>query len=204
VNNLSILIKKNRTNIDATSKKCTFIGYNVNDFTYCLWDYGNNKIITSMDVVSNQKFMYIDQLQGKKHEKENIEYTIPDEIKENEIPKLPKNKNVQQREKQEPKTLASVIRRSTKLSIPPKRYSSSLYYLLSIFSHEPEIYEEEMQVDTNKKWEKGMKEEMDSFVNNQNWDLVQFPIGKRALKNKWAYRLKEEDRGKKGISLDMF
>jgi hypothetical protein len=27
--------------------------------------------------------------------------------------------------------------------------------------------------------------------------LVQFPIGKRALQNKWVYRLKEEDGGKK-------
>jgi hypothetical protein len=27
--------------------------------------------------------------------------------------------------------------------------------------------------------------------------LVQFPTGKRALQNKWVYRLKEEDGGKK-------
>jgi hypothetical protein len=27
--------------------------------------------------------------------------------------------------------------------------------------------------------------------------LVQFPVGKRALQNKWAYKLKEEDGGKK-------
>ena len=50
-----------------------------------------------------------------------------------------------------------------------------------IDSGEPECYEEVMQVDNKKKWEKGMKEEMDSLVNNHIWDLVQFPIGKRAL-----------------------
>jgi hypothetical protein len=50
-----------------------------------------------------------------------------------------------------------------------------------------------MQVDTKKKWEQGMKEEMDSFANNQTWDLVQFPTGKRALRNKLVYNLKEED-----------
>jgi hypothetical protein len=42
-----------------------------------------------------------------------------------------------------------------------------------------------------------MEEEMDSLVNNQTWDFVQFPARKRALKNKWVYRLKEEDGGKK-------
>jgi hypothetical protein len=53
-----------------------------------------------------------------------------------------------------------------------------------------------MWVDTKNKWEQGIKEEMDSLVNNQTWDMVQFPGGKRALHNKWVYKLKEEG-GKK-------
>jgi hypothetical protein len=72
-----------------------------------------------------------------------------------------------------------------------------LCYLLLTDSGEPECYEKEMQVDTKKKWEKGMKEEMDSLVNNQTWYLVHLPIGKRALHNKWVYKLKEEYGGKK-------
>jgi hypothetical protein len=40
------------------------------------------------------------------------------------------------------------------------------------YSGEPECYEEAMQEDTKKKWEQGMKEEMDSLENNQTWDLV--------------------------------
>ena len=42
-----------------------------------------------------------------------------------------------------------------------------------------------------------MEEEMNSLVKNQTWDLVKLPAGKRALQNKWVYRLKEEDGGKK-------
>ena len=62
--------KENRTKFEAKSKKCTFIGYGVNDFGYRLWDYENNKIIRSRDVIFNEKVMYKDQLQGKKQEKE--------------------------------------------------------------------------------------------------------------------------------------
>jgi hypothetical protein len=91
---------------------------------------------------------------------------VLDEITEKETPKVPKNQNVQQQDQHVPQTLASFVRRSTKLSRPPERYSPLLYYLLLIDYGEPECYEEAMQVDTKNKWEQGMKEEMDSLVNN--------------------------------------
>ena len=42
-----------------------------------------------------------------------------------------------------------------------------------------------------------MKEEMDSLVHKQKYYLVQIPTSKRELQNKWVYKLKEEDGGKK-------
>ena len=112
--------KENRTKLEEKSKKCTFIGYGVNDFGYRLWDYENNKIIRSRDVIFNEKVMYKDQLQGKKQETEKQEYAVLDEITEKEIPKEPENQNVQQQEHQVPQTPASVVRISTRLSIPPE------------------------------------------------------------------------------------
>ena len=47
-------------------------------------------IIRSRYVVFNEKVRFKEQLQGKKEEKENTEYTVLYEIKENEIPKVPK------------------------------------------------------------------------------------------------------------------
>jgi hypothetical protein len=120
-----------------------------------------------------------------------------DEITEREIPKERENQNVQQQEQHVPQTPTSVVRRSSRLNRHPERYSPSLYYLLLIDSGELEGYEEAMQVDTKKKWEQGMKEEMDSLVYNQTWDLFQLPAGKRSLQNKWVYKLKEEDGAKK-------
>ena len=96
--------KENQTKLEAKSKKCTFIGYGVDDFGYHLWDYENNKIIGSRDVVFNENVMYEDQLQGNKEKKENTDYTGLDEIKENEVPKVPKN----QEQQQVPQTPASI------------------------------------------------------------------------------------------------
>ena len=42
-----------------------------------------------------------------------------------------------------------------------------------------------------------MNEDMDSLVRNQTWDLVELSTRKITLQNKWVYRLKEEDAGKK-------
>ena len=63
---------------------------------------------------------------------------------DDEIPKVQGNQNVQSQEKEEPQTPASDVRRSTRLSRPPERYSPSLYYLLLTDSGEPEIYDEAM------------------------------------------------------------
>ena len=42
-----------------------------------------------------------------------------------------------------------------------------------------------------------MCEEMDSLLKNQTWDLVTLPPNRKPLRNKWVYKLKEEDEGKK-------
>ena len=138
--------------------------------------------------------MYKDQLQGKKVENKNTEDIVLDEIKENEVPKALEN----QEQQQVPETLATV-RKYTRLSRTPERFSPSPYYLSMTDSGEPECYEEAMQVETRKKWEQGMNEEMDSLVRNQTWDLVQLPTEKRALQNKRVYRLKMEARRGKRI-----
>lgn len=125
--------------------------------------------------------MYKNQLQEKKQEKENKEYIVLDEITEKV--KVPENNNNQQPQQQQqaPQTLESGVIRSTRISIPPERYSPSLYYLLLTNSGEPERYEEAMQVESRKKWELAMEEEMDSLMHNQTWDLVRLPVGKTTL-----------------------
>ena len=42
-----------------------------------------------------------------------------------------------------------------------------------------------------------MVDKMDSLMKNKTLDLCKLPIGKKALQNKWIYRLKEEEGGKK-------
>jgi len=58
---------------------------------------------------------------------------------------------------------------------------------------EPECYEEVMLHEEKDKWFKAMQEEMKSLHENHTFELVKFPQGKRALKNKWVFKLKSEE-----------
>ena len=40
------------------------------------------------------------------------------------------------------------------------------------------------------KWQSAMQDEMDSLHENYTYDLVELPKGKRALRNKWVYKVK--------------
>ena len=72
-----------------------------------------------------------------------------------------------------------------------------MYSILLTDASEPEYYDEVVQVDTKIQWESAMKDEMDSLLKNKTWDLWKLPASKKALQNKWVYRLKEEEGGKK-------
>ena len=94
-------------------------------------------------------------------------------------------------------TLSTVLRISTRFVKTPDRYSPSLDYILLTDSGEPESYKKALQDENSSKWELAMKDEMDSLLGNQIWNLAEFPKGKKALHNKWVYRLKNEHDGSK-------
>jgi hypothetical protein len=54
---------KNRTKLEVKSKKCVFVGYGIDEFGYRLWDFENQKIVRSRDVIFNEKVLYKDLLQ---------------------------------------------------------------------------------------------------------------------------------------------
>jgi hypothetical protein len=172
VNHLSILIKKIEQSLRKNPRSVPLLDMMLMAFVI---SYGIMKFKKSLGLempYSMRRSCTNISCRERNRKNKNKKYTMLDEITEKEILKEPENQNVQQKEKQVPQTPASVVRRYTRLSRPPERYSPSLYYLLLTDSGELECYEEAMQVDTKKKWEQGMKEEMDSLVNNQTWDLV--------------------------------
>ena len=60
---------------------------------------------------------------------------------------------------------------------------------------EPKTYQEAILHESKKEWVKSMQEEVRSLLENHTYDLVKLPQGKKALINKWVYRLKTKNNG---------
>ncbi|KAL5823817.1 hypothetical protein ACOSQ4_021717 [Xanthoceras sorbifolium] len=182
-----------RSKLDAKSNKCVFVGYGGDEFGYRFWDYENRKIVRSRDVIFNENLMYKDrsiaELSSSTTEAETKEFAEFEEISGSDVQISPET--VQE----EPS--APELRRSSRVPKPIQRYSPSLHYLLLTDSGEPECYDEAMQVEDSVKWESAMRDEMDSLMSNQTWELAELPPGKKALHNKWVFRIKEEHNGNK-------
>ncbi|KAL5754374.1 hypothetical protein ACOSP7_022594 [Xanthoceras sorbifolium] len=182
-----------RSKLDAKSNKCVFVGYGGDEFGYRFWDYENRKIIRSRDVIFNENLMYKDrsiaESSSSTTEAETKEFAEFEEISGSDVQISPET--VQE------ELDAPELRRSSRVPKPIQRYSPSLHYLLLTDSGEPECYDEAMQVEDSVKWESVMRDEMDSLMSNQTWELAELPPGKKALHNKWVFRIKEEHNGNK-------
>ncbi|KAL5824951.1 hypothetical protein ACOSQ3_021014 [Xanthoceras sorbifolium] len=182
-----------RSKLDTKSNKCVFVGYGGDEFGYRFWDYENRKIIRSRDVIFNENLMYKDrsiaESSSSTTEAETKEFAEFEEISGSDVQISPET--VQE------ELDAPELRRSSRVPKPIQRYSPSLHYLLLTDSGEPECYDEAMQVEDSVKWESAMRDEMDSLMSNQTWELAELPPGKKALHNKWVFRIKEEHNGNK-------
>ncbi|KAK7340666.1 hypothetical protein VNO77_21375 [Canavalia gladiata] len=191
-----------RNKLDPKSKKCTFIGYGEDEFGYRLWDDENRKMIRSRDVIFNERVMYKDKLNTSANNSEQIEptYAEVEDIAESPIVANPRLENSieksseQQFDTSEPPTPTPVLRRSSRPHVPNRRYMD---YMLLTDGGEPEDYIEACQTTDANKWKLAMIEEMNSLISNQTWELAELPMGKKALHNKWVYRVKEDYDGSK-------
>jgi hypothetical protein len=63
-------------------------------------------------------------------------------------------------------------------------------YVLMTDTGESTCYDEIVSDEHKNEWSEAMQDEMKSLYENDTFELVNLPKGKKALKNKWAYRVK--------------
>ncbi|MCO5560643.1 hypothetical protein L7F22_014260 [Adiantum nelumboides] len=92
-----------------------------------------------------------------------------------------------------PENVDHWVRRSTRVRRLPHRFDSSLHHIMLSDEGEPLTYKEANSCELSSKWELAMQEEIKSLYANNTWDLVPLPKGRKALPNKWVYKIKIVD-----------
>ena len=187
-----------RDKLDPKASKCIFIGYGSDDMGYRFWDDMKKKVVRSRDVTFNENAVYKDKLAVDSEftkEQPEKEKAILEDITEVDLARNSgSSRNVNETD---PVTPEAEIRKSSRTVRPPQRFSPSAYYMLLTEDGEPQCYSEAVQVDDSVKWKSAMEEEMNSLQKNETWSLTELPAGKKALQNKWVFRIKEEHDGSK-------
>jgi hypothetical protein len=94
-------------------------------------------------------------------------------------------------EEEEPHT--PVLRRSVRERRKPERYSPPDFrsnFALSITDDDPRTVREAVNSEDSKLWKKVMVEEMDALDNNEAWDIVELPAGRKFVGSKWLFKKK--------------
>ncbi|GKA22209.1 putative RNA-directed DNA polymerase [Tanacetum coccineum] len=212
--------KDERSKLDVKGKPCVFLGYGQDEFRYRLYDPVQKKLVHSRDVVfeedltlkdvekaeretipqHNDDLIDLDPVPPKhfdsqfgddiQNDEEHDEEQGADDVDAQEQPNLDEDVHPELPVPDMPPFLP--LRRSTRDHHPSTRYSAHEYVLLTD-GGEPECYAEAMEDEHKKEWFEAMEDEMNSLHENNTFELVKLPKGKRALKNKWVYKLKTEE-----------
>lgn len=62
-------------------------------------------------------------------------------------------------------------------------------------SLEPLTFEQAMQCDESKYWIEAINDEFKSLIENNTWSLVELPAGRKAIDNKWVFKIKYQADG---------
>lgn len=76
------------------------------------------------------------------------------------------------------------IRKPDKLSLLTEAYA---YVMENLY---PQSYDSAMKSDEAEEWKRAMNDEMSSLAENNTWELVNPPKGKKIVQNRWVLRIK--------------
>jgi len=211
--------KDERSKLDVKTRQCIFVGYGQDEFGYRFFDPVEKKLVRSRDVVffedqtiedldksekvdsqSNESLVDVDPVpltiapeRNLQNDENHVDNEDGDHIQnDQDAIDAPVQNDVVGQQPTVIDAPESSLRRSTRERIPSSRYSPNEYVLLTD-GGEPESLDEAMESEEKEKWFDAMEDEMKSLHDNHTFDLVKLPKDRKALKNRWVFRVKHED-----------
>jgi hypothetical protein len=177
--------KTKRNMMENKIVKCIFIGYKDGMKGYKLWDPLLRKIVYSRDVISNE-VKATSKSEEVQMDKEPDKFMF--KLRREE---LDSDESIELDEEVEQPTL--VVTRFERVRKLVERCSLSYFhyaFVLFFIDKEPKSIREAVDLIEGKFWKDTMVKEMESLHNNQTWDLVEIPNGRKIVGSKWVFNKK--------------
>jgi Fe2+ transport system protein FeoA len=182
----------NRTKLGPRGIKCAFVGYANNSKSYRLLNLETNVIIESNDVEFFENSLSSDNELREIHNdipssSGTQDETSSKDVNESSEPRRSKRTRIA-------KSLGSDEIDSQLISFYLVEGNSvnvvrTIPFVLQVET-DPKTYKEAMTSRDNIFWKDAIKDEMDSIMSNNTWELVDLPPGSKPIGCKWVFRRK--------------
>jgi transposase InsO family protein len=163
-----------RGKFDSKSRKCILLGYGKQTKGYRLFDPIQRKVLHSRDVQFNENEKKSEEVYNDQNHQLIVDLSEPQPQTESQTP--------------EESAPEQDVRRSTRERRQPSYYGMEHSHLS--VQKEPVSIEEATTSPESSKWTQAMEAEMKSLKDNDVWELVKLPAGKKAVGSKWVYKVK--------------
>ena len=213
-----------RKKLDPKSRKVTFLGYDLRSKAYRLWDFEKNRLVISRDVAFNEgsfseRIAHVpDGIGNGKVETVGVELQwetdpvvpqVEDEGSQNGdvVDQIQESDSDDDHPEDEPEMAGRPMRNRQRPAwmrnddfVIGAELDEQLQQALSSVNvdsvgGEPETVQEALNSPQNKLWQKAMKTEYDSLINNGVFRLVELPEGHNVVDNKWVFKIKRNSDG---------
>eukprot|EP00731_Ephydatia_muelleri_P020359 Em0013g86a len=187
--------------LSKKAEKLRFIGYSLQTKAYRLINDDTGKIIVRRDVIFNESDFQYDSTTGTVGA-EGITFKR-DEVVIQEIPKEVEwpeqvQEEVELEQEQQEQEDAEQSRYPRRMRIAPTRYGIDEYVgtVLMTQLEEPQSITEALESDLSEQWREAADSEYQSLMQNETWERVELPKGRKPVGCKWVFKAKRGSDGK--------
>ena len=182
------IAKDERKKLDVTARRCVLVGYGTEVKGYRLYDPARDKVFYSRDVKFNEDEVGIEKETSVGEPVKCVEFEDSGEVVEQEV-----NDADTTSVGDDGESGAAPSRRSRRVRQRPDYFVEGVSVASS--EEEPRSFREAISSPSKAKWERAMEVEMKSLQDNNVWELVKLPEGRKCVGSKWVYKVKVDGDG---------
>ena len=180
--------KDERQKFDSKARRCIFLGYGTVTKGYRLYDVNHSKVLYSCDAVFDESKPGVEKEPKDDEPREPADQDV-DLDSGSDAESVVGQAEPMDGQAEEMVDQGGPERgRPVRDRRPPDMYGE--WVNLSQDNPEPSSVREAMASSNKSKWRQAMKKEMESLYENEVWDLVEPPKGRKIVGSKWVFKEK--------------